>query len=168
MADQKSGFANPFARMGSMRMVGGGAFADLMSKTAEATNRMGRGIPLKTLTTSTSTNDKGEKTQTVSTMEVTELKSGNVDDAMLVAPADYKVTDMGEQTKAMAAQLEQAKAANAQAAQAGQAQAGEAAEVKPDSGPSAKGVAKEAAAEAAKEAAKQGLRKGFGGLLKRP
>ena len=146
-------------------MIGGGAFAELMSKTAEATNRMGRGIPLKTLTTSTSTNDKGEKTQTVSTMEVTELKSGNVDDAMLVAPADYKVTDMGEQTKAMAAQFEQAKAANAQA---GHAQPGEAAEVKPDSGPSAKGVAKEAAAEAAKEAAKQGLRKGFGGLLKRP
>ena len=104
----------------------------------------------------------------MSTMEVTELKSGNVDDAMLVAPADYKVMDMGEQTKAMAAQFEQAKAANAQAAQAGQAQAGEAAEVKPDSGPSAKGVAKDAAAEAAKEAAKQGLRKGFGGLLRRP
>jgi hypothetical protein len=164
MADQKSGFANPFARMGGgMRMGGSGAFAELMTKTAEATSRMGRGIPLKTLTTSTSTNDKGEKTQTVSTMEVTELKSGNVDDAMLVAPADYKVMDMGEQTKAMAAQFEQAKAANAQAAQAGQAT-----EVKPDSGPSAKAAAKDAAAEAAKEAAKQGLRKGFGGLLRRP
>lgn len=168
MADQKSGFSNPFARMGSMRPGGGGAFAELMTKTAEATSRMGRGIPLKTLTTTMSANDKGEKTQTVSTMEVTELKAGNVEDAMLVAPADYQVMDMGEQTKAMAAQLEQAKAANAQASQAGQAQSGQSAEVKPDSGSSVKGAAKEAAAEAAKEAAKQGLRKGFGGLLKRP
>jgi hypothetical protein len=61
MADQKSGFANPFARMGGMR-PGGGAFAELMTKTAEATARMGNGIPVKTITTTTSTNDKGEKT----------------------------------------------------------------------------------------------------------
>ena len=118
MADQKSGFSNPFARMGSMRPVGGGAFAELMSKTAEATAKMGRGIPVKTVTTTTSTNDKGEKTTNVATMEVTELKAGNVDDALLVPPSDYQVMDMGEQTKAMAAQMEQQRAA--QASQAGQ------------------------------------------------
>jgi hypothetical protein len=160
MADEKAGFANPFARMGSMRPVGGGAFAELMNKTADATAKMGKGIPVKTVTSTTSTSDKGEKTASVSTMEVTELKAGNVDDALLVAPADYQVMDMGAQTKAMAAQMEQAKAA-----QAGQPAAQE---QMPDSAPSAKGVAKEAAAEAAKEAAKQGVRKGLGGLLRRP
>ena len=164
MADQKSGFSNPFARMGSMRPGGAGAFAELMSKTAEATAKMGKGIPVKTLTTTTSTTDKGEKSTNVSTMEVTELKAGNVDDAMLVAPADYQVMDMGEQTRAMAAQAEQNKS---QAAQAGQpADAAQA--PKADSGAGVKGAVKDAAAEAAKEGAKQSLRKGFGGLLRRP
>jgi hypothetical protein len=162
MADQKSGFANPFARMGSMRPAGGGAFAELMSKTAEATEKMGKGIPVKTLTTTTSTNDKGEKTTNVATMEVTELHAGNVDDAMLVPPADYQVMDMGAQTKAMAEQMEQAKAA--QAAQPDQAPEG----VKPDSGPSAKDAAKATAEQAAKDAAAQKVKKGLGGLFRRP
>src|SRR5215207_11734818 len=147
-----------------MKMGGSGAFAELMSKTAEATARMGKGIPLKTLTTSTSTSDKGEKTTTVNTMEVTELQAGNVDDALLVAPSDYQVMDMGAQTKAMAAQAEQNKAAQAQAAQSGQP--AEAAQ--PDSTPSAKAAAKEAGAEAVKDAAKKGLRGMAGGLLRRP
>jgi hypothetical protein len=159
MADEKAGFANPFARMASMRPVGGGAFAELMTKSAEATAKMGRGIPVKTVTTTTSTSDKGEKTTNVATMEVTELQAGNVDDALLVPPADYQVMDMGEQTKAMAAQMEQAKAAQA-AEQPGQPAAAAA----PDTG---KSVVKEAAGEAVKEAAKQGLR-GLGGRLRRP
>ena len=162
MADQKSGFANPFARMGSMRPVGGGAFAELMSKTAEATEKMGKGIPVKTLTTTTSTNDKGEKTTNVATMEVTELKAGDVDDTMLLPPADYQVMDMGAQTKAMAEQMEQAKAA--QGAQAGQPAEG----AKPDSGPSVKEAAKATAEQAAKDAAAQKVKKGLGGLFRRP
>ncbi|MDF2775260.1 MAG: hypothetical protein K0S86_4760 [Geminicoccaceae bacterium] len=161
MADQKSGFANPFARMGSMRPVGGGAFSELMSKTAEATAKMGSGIPVKTVTTTTSTNDKGEKTTNVAMMEVTELKAGNVDDALLVPPSDYQVMDMGEQTKAMAAQMEQQRAA--QASQA--SQTGQPADAPPaDSGPSVK----QAAEQAAKEGAAQKVKKGLGGLLRRP
>lgn len=159
MADQKSGFANPFARLGSARPVGGGAFAELMSRTAEATAQMGTGIPVKTLTTTTSTNDKGEKTTNVATMEVTELHAGNVDDAMLVPPADYQVMDMGAQTKAMAEQAQQARAAQA-------AQASETA--KPDSGPSAKEPAKTTPEQAAKDAMTQGVKKGLGGLFRRP
>ena len=160
MADEKAGFSNPFARMGSMRPVGGGAFAELMTKSAEATAKMGRGIPVKTVTTTTSTTDKGEKTTSVSTMEVTELQAGNVDDAQLVPPSDYQVLDMGEQTKAMATQMEQAKAA--QAAEQG----GQPAAAAPDSA-AGKSVVKEAAGEGVKEAAKQGLR-GLGGRLRRP
>ncbi|PYP79985.1 MAG: hypothetical protein DMD35_06640 [Gemmatimonadetes bacterium] len=161
MADQKSGFANPFARMGNMRPVGGSAFAELMTKTAEATARMGKGIPVKTVTTTTSTNDKDEKTTNVATMEVTELKAGNVDDALLVPPADYQVMDMGEQTKAMAAQMEQAKAA--QAAQASQPPTAAA-----DSGPSVKEAAKKTAEQAAKDEMSQKVKKGLGGLFRRP
>jgi len=161
MADQKSGFANPFARMGGMRSIGGGAFAELMTKTAEATAKMGNGIPVKTITTTTSTNDKGEKTTNVATMEVTELKAGNVDDALLVAPSDYQVTDIGAQTKAMA---EQNRAAQAQAAQSGQP----AAAAPADSGSPVKEAAKKSAEQAAKDAATQGVKKGLGGLFRRP
>ena len=161
MADQKSGFANPFARMGGMRPGGGGAFAELMTKTAEATAKMGNGIPVKTITTTTSTNDKGEKTTNVATMEVTELKAGNVDDALLVAPTDYQVVDVGAQTKAMA---EQNRAAQAQAAQSGQP----AAAAPADSGSPVKEAAKKSAEQAAKDAATQGVKKGLGGLFRRP
>ena len=161
MADEKSGFANPFARMGGVRPAGGGAFAELMTKTAEANAKMGKGIPVKTLTTTTSTNDKGEKTTNVATMEVTELHAGNVDDAQFVPPADYQVMDMGEQTRAMAAQMEQAKAAKA-----GQADGAQTAQ--PDSTPSMKQAAKKTAEQAAKDAAAQGVKKGLGGLFRRP
>jgi hypothetical protein len=162
MADQKNGLANPFARMGSMHM--GGGFDELMSKTADAMKVVGKGIPLKTVSTSTSTSNKGEKTETVTTMQITELHAGDVDDAMLKAPADYAVVDMGEQMKAVGAQMEQAKAAqNAQAAQAGQAQG-----QVPDSTPDMKAAAAEAAKQAAKQAATEKVKKGLGGLLHRP
>jgi hypothetical protein len=161
MADQKRGFANPFARMGGMRPGGGGAFAELMSKTAEANARMGKGIPVKTVTTTTSTNDKGEHTTNVATMELTELAAGDVDDALLVPPADYQVMDMGEQTKAMAAQMEQAKAAQA-------GQPADASAAHPDSTPSMKEAAKKTAEQAAKDAATAGVKKGLGGLFRRP
>jgi hypothetical protein len=163
MADQKNGLANPFARMGSMRM-GGGGFDELMSKTSDAMKVMGKAIPLKTVTTATSTSNKGEKTETVSTMEITELHTGDVDDALLKPPADYAVVDMGAQMKAMGTQMEQAKAAqNAQAAQTGQAQG-----QTPDSTPDMKAAAAEAAKQAAKQAATEKVKKGLGGLLHRP
>jgi hypothetical protein len=161
MADEKKGFANPFARMGGMRPVGGGAFSELISKTTEANAKMGKGIPIKTLTTTTSTNDKGEVTTNVATMEMTELHAGDVDDALFVPPADYQVMDMGAQTKAMAEQMQQAKAAQAGTADAAQP-------AQPDSTPSMKEAAKKTAEQAAKDAATAGVKKGLGGLFRRP
>jgi hypothetical protein len=161
VADEKKGFSNPFARMGAMRSIGGGAFSELMSKTAEANAKMGKGIPVKTLTTTTSTNDKGEVTKNVATMEMTELAAGNVDDALLAPPADYEVMDMGAQTKAMAEQMQQAKAAQAEQANAAQP-------ARPDSTPAMKEAAKKTAEQAAKDAMTQGVKKGLGGLFRRP
>jgi hypothetical protein len=164
MADQKSGFANPFARMGSMRSIGGGSFSELMSKTAEATAKMGKGIPVRTLTTTTSTSDKGEQTTNVATMEVTELKAGDIDDALFVPPSDYQVMDMSAQMRAMSIQAEQAKAARA--AQTGQP--ADAAAPPADSSPSMKEAAKKTAEQAAKDAAAEKVKKGLGGLFRRP
>jgi hypothetical protein len=162
MADEKAGFANPFARMASMRPVGGGAFAELMTKSAEATAKMGRGIPVKTVTTTNSTSDKGEKTTNVATMEVTELHAGILDAAQYVPPADYQVMDMGVQTRAMA---EQAKAAQGHQADP---QADAALAAQRDSIASTQEAAKKTAEQAAKDAAAQGVKKGLGGLFRRP
>jgi hypothetical protein len=165
MADQKNGLANPFARMGAVRL-GGGGFDELTTKTADAMRGMGKGIPLKTVTSTTST-DKDKVTRTVSTMQITELRAGDVDDAMLKPPADYAVVDMGEQMKAMGAQLEQAKAA--QATQAGDTQAAAVqGQAQPDSTPGMKAAAIEAAKEAAKQRAAEKVKKGLGGFLRRP
>jgi hypothetical protein len=127
---------------------------------------MGKGMPLKTVTTTLSTSDKNEKTETINTMTVTELKPGDVDDALLKAPADYEVVDMGAQMKAMGAQMEQARAA--EAAQAGQAQGDAQGQAAQDSTPGMKAAAAEAAKEAAKQGAAAKVKKGLGGLLRRP
>jgi hypothetical protein len=166
IADEKKGFANPFARMGEMRVGAGNAFRELVTKTAEAEREMGRGIPLKTVTSTTSMLSRNEVTQSVSTMEVTDLEASNVDDALLTAPVDYQVMDVGAQMKAMAAQLEQAKAAqNAQAAQAGEP-------AKADSAPTPKAAAKQkakpAAGDNAAADAKQDLVKLLHGMGRRP
>ncbi|MDB4881833.1 MAG: hypothetical protein JWL95_599 [Gemmatimonadetes bacterium] len=167
MAEPKNGLANPFARMGAMRL-GGGGFDELMSKTAEATRSLGKGMPLKTVTTMTSINGKNEKTETISTMLVTELHSGDVDDAALKAPADYEVVDMGAQMKAMGAQLEQARSAQAQANQGGQVHGEAQTSPATDSTPDMKAAALEAAKEAAKQKAAEKVKKGLGGFLRRP
>ena len=171
MADEKKGFANPFARMGQIHAGAGSAFGELLTRTAEAQSTMGRGIALKTVTSTSSMWSRNEVTQSVSTMQVTELQAGEIDDGLLTAPADYHVTDVSEQTKAMAAQLEQAKAAQkAQAAQTAEPAA------KPDSTPSVKRAAKGAATAGAKGAAtdaaaaeaKQGFVKALHGMIRRP
>lgn len=163
VADTKLALANPFGRMGTPRIGGTGAFSELMTKTSEATRAMHKGMALKVVTATTSTNNKNEKTQSVSTMEITDFKAGNVDDALLKAPADYAVIDMGEQAKAMAAQLNEIKGAQgAQAAHAGQT----AGVAKPDSaqpGINADSIAKAALKNAAKEQVKSKL----GGFLRR-
>jgi len=93
--------------------------------------------------------------------KIAKTQAHNVDDALLVAPTDYQVVDVGAQTKAMA---EQNRAAQAQAAQSGQP----AAAAPADSGSPVKEAAKKSAEQAAKDAATQGVKKGLGGLFRRP
>jgi hypothetical protein len=68
---------------------------ELLTRTAEARQKMGPGIPLKAVTTTTSTSSNNQTTQTVNTMEVTDLQEGNIDDELLAAPRGYQVTEVG-------------------------------------------------------------------------
>jgi hypothetical protein len=174
IADEKKGFANPFARMGEVGVGAGSAFRELLTRTAEAEREMGRGIPLKTVTTTTSMVSRNEVTNSVMTMEVSELRAVDVDDALLIAPADYKVTDMGAQMKAIAAQ-------NGQGAQTGEtpnvdstastkpvARSARKAAAKPAAKPAPRAATQPAATDAAAEEARQGLVKALHGMIRRP
>jgi hypothetical protein len=143
MADEQKGLANPFARLGVFRAGPASGFGELLTRTAEARSSMGRGVPLKTVTTNTSTSNRNGVTQTVTTMEVTDLQAENVDDDILVAPTDYQAVVVSELART---------AQNSQGAQPGEP---------------AK-VARPAATDNAAAEAKQGLVKTLHGMGRRP
>jgi hypothetical protein len=167
VADEKKGLANPFVRMGQLRIGAGGSSGELLKKTAEAERTMGRGIVLRTVTSTTSMLSRTEVTQSVTTMEVTDLQPAEIDDALLTAPADYQLTDISAQRKAaIAAQLEQAKASQLE-----ETKAQAAAAAKPASPPTAKAAPKAAPKDASTDAAaeaKQGFVKTLHGMGRRP
>ncbi|HEX7978704.1 MAG TPA: hypothetical protein VF461_08895 [Gemmatimonadaceae bacterium] len=100
VADEQKGLANPFARLALSRAGSDSGFGELLTRTAEAQSRMGRGIPLKTMTATTSTSSRSEVTETMSVMDVTELQAENIDDDVLVAPTDYQVVAVSELARA--------------------------------------------------------------------
>jgi hypothetical protein len=96
IADERKALANPFARLIQLPVGAGSGFDELSTKTAEARESMGRGIPLEMVITSTSTSSRNEVTRTVTTMEVSALQPENVDDDILVAPTDYQVVALND------------------------------------------------------------------------
>lgn len=96
VADEQRGLANPFARLGLFRTGIGSGSNEIVTKMAEARSAMGRGIPLRIVTTSTSTSNRNEVTQTVTTMDVTDLQAETVDDDILAAPTDYQMVQVSE------------------------------------------------------------------------
>jgi len=97
-----------------------------------------KGMPLKTVTWSSQTDKKGKVTTDVMTMEVTDLKAGDIDASVFEIPKGYEVVDL---TKMMA----DAKASMDSANAAG--------------GKNGKGEEK--------PSAKDALKKGLGGLIKK-
>jgi hypothetical protein len=96
IADEQKGLRNPFARLDVFRAGPGSDVGELLTRTAEARSKMGRGVPLKTVTTSTSTSGRNAVTQTVTTMEVSNLQAENVDDDILAVPEDYHLVAVSE------------------------------------------------------------------------
>jgi hypothetical protein len=97
-----------------------------------------KGMPLKTVTWSSQTDKKGKVTTDVMTMEVTDLKAGDIDAAMFEIPKGYEVVDL---TKMMADAKASMDSANAEAAKNGKGEE--------------------------KPSAKDALKKGLGGLIKK-
>lgn len=73
-----------------------------------------RGLTLRSTTWSTVTDGKGKVTTDVVTMEVSDLKSGAIDEAIFKIPEGYQVTNLGETMKGMQASMDSAKKADAE------------------------------------------------------
>jgi hypothetical protein len=96
IADERKAFANPFARLIQFPVGAGSGFDELATKTAEARKSIGRGVPLEMVITRTSTSSRNEVTRAVTTMEVSALQPENVDDDILVGPADYQLVAVND------------------------------------------------------------------------
>lgn len=169
VANEKKGLVNPFMRLGDAHAGVDSAFAELLRKTAEAQRAMGRGIVLKSVTSATSMLSRNEVTRSASTMQITELQAGEIDDALLVAPADFEVTDVAAQMRAITARLEQAKAA--QAAESAKADRAPTSNSAPTSNAAPKQAAKQKPKQGATDGAgqaKQGMVDILHGMGRRP
>lgn len=98
-------WAKSFAR--GVGGIGGDGFKKLME--AEEAN-MPKGVPLKQVQKSTSTDDKGNVTTSTITMEMQELKKTSLDASLFEVPAGYEVVDMKAQMAEASAAMEQARA----------------------------------------------------------
>ena len=115
MADEKKALANPFARLIQFPVGTGSGFDELSTKTEEARKSIGRGVPLEIVITRTSTSSRNEVTRTLTTMEVSALAPENVDDDILVGPADYQLVAVNDLARS-APSSQRAQAGNAKGA----------------------------------------------------
>lgn len=113
---------------------------ELEAELRKYTNEYGRtGMALRTVTWSTQTDKKGKVTADTLTMDVTDLKTGDIDPAVFEIPKGYEVVDLSQMMAGLGTTMDSLKAAE---------------------GP--KDEKKEE-----KPGAKDALKKGLGGLLKK-
>ncbi|MEQ1692977.1 MAG: hypothetical protein ABMA00_16935, partial [Gemmatimonas sp.] len=68
-----------------------------------------KGMALRSTTWSTTTDGKGKSTSDVITMQVTDLKKGNVDPGVFRIPEGYEVTNLSEAMKSAQTSMDSAK-----------------------------------------------------------
>jgi len=142
---------NPFLRMGNAAagMLDFGN-PDFQAQMRAANEKLAIGLPLRSVTRSASTDDKGKTTTMAGTMEVTNLRSGDIPASAFAIPAGYTEVEMPfAQLAALGDSLAAARRASG-------------ADTVPQ--PSAGDAAKKAAAEGAKQGAVGRLR----GLIRKP
>jgi len=83
--------------------------AELRKYTAEYGNA---GLALKSITWSTQTDKNGKVVADTVTMDVTELKTGDIDPTVFEIPANYQVTDLTRMMAGMSESMDSARAAS--------------------------------------------------------
>lgn len=112
------------------------------------------GVPLKTVTTTVSTDEKGKQETSTTVMEVVNFKRGNFSKSDFAVPSDYKMIEMPNLNSSLAAGANGNSDSNASSLNVDSAAA------------AAKNGAKDAAKDAAKEGAKQAVGKKLKGIFK--
>ncbi len=150
VAPQLAGLYNPAA--GSASQMGGNS--EYAQKITAAYAKIGKGVPLKTVTQTQTSGD--HSSTTTSTMELLNIKRGRIDPSVFEVPADYAKTDM---TSAMGGAMDAV----------GKAQKGmPKGNVLGAMSDSAKQGAKEGATEEAKDQAKEKAKGVIRGIFGRP
>jgi len=151
--------ANPFVsnsqQMAMMSQFDMFKNSDYQSQLAAAQAKLPKnGIPLKTVTNTVSTDEKGKQETSVSTMEMVNFKPVNVSKSDFAVPADYTMIEMPNLDAALAADAK--------------GEDGKAQSINGDSvSAAAKAGAKDAVKDAAKDQGKQAVTKKLKGIFKR-
>jgi hypothetical protein len=86
---------------------------ELEAELRKYTNEYGStGLALKTITWSTQTDKNGKVMADTITMEVTELKTGDIDPTVFEIPKNYQVTDLSQMMAGISASMDSARAAS--------------------------------------------------------
>jgi hypothetical protein len=152
--------ANPFTRVSGISSMFNSPDFDRKMKAAMA--KLAQGAPLRMLSRSVSDDGKGKTQVNTTTVEITEVKRGDVPASAFEIPAGF--------AKIQSPTLSQAQMDSLQAAQnaAGQAQGGEGQQGAPTGPTSVSGAAAQGAQDVAKEAAKASAKKKIGKIFGRP
>ncbi len=157
--------ANPFvsnsqalAMMSQMDMFNN---PDYKNQMLAANAKLHKGVPIKTVTTTVSVDEKGKKETMVTTMEMLNFKPASVPTSTFAIPGDYKLIEMPSLNANMAG------APGAGGQNADGAKTGEGTSIVGDAKASAVEGAKEGVKEASKEVAKEAAKKKLKGIFKR-
>jgi hypothetical protein len=130
--------------------------SDYQSQLAAAQAKLPKnGVPLKTVTTTISTDEKGKQETSTTIMEMVNFKSANIPKSEFSVPSDYKMVEMPNFNTMSAGGNASAEGENASAMNVDSAAA------------AAKAGANDAVKDAAKEGAKQAATKKLKGIFKR-
>lgn len=151
--------ANPFvsnsqqmAMMSQLDMFNNPDYKNQM--TAAMAKLPKSGVPLKTVTTTVSTDDKGKQETMSSVMELVNFKAANIPSSAFAVPSDYKMIEMPNLNASMAS------GANGEGGGSGPSINGD------SIGAAAKQGVKEGVKEGAKEGAKEAAKKKLKGIFK--
>jgi hypothetical protein len=157
-APELTSIVNPFMQFGER--VGQSALfrnSDFLSKVQAARQQMGQGVPLKSVVTTQSSDDKGRKTSSVATTEMLNIKQADVPASAFAVPAGY--------AKQVMPTLDSLKGLQASANGDVSGKVG-AAGKSGNAATDVAGAAKEGATEGVKEAAKEGAKEKAGKALR--
>ncbi|HVF39450.1 MAG TPA: hypothetical protein VM939_06070 [Gemmatimonadaceae bacterium] len=128
------------------------------SQMAAANAKLQQGVPLKTVTKTVTTDEKGKQQSSVTIMEMVNFKSANVPASTFAIPSDYKMIEMPSMNANMAAD-------GSTGAQSGKT--GDGTSIVGEAKAGATEGLKEGVKEGSKEAAKEAAKKKLKGIFKR-